>query len=435
MKKRELQQKLDALVAAEAQQLERLKDVGLEGDEETEYNARRERIEELEEDLKRVELAEKKIRDAEALAAQKQRAGNRQPAQVHNNEQDRPWENVGTFLQAVMNATTRGMQDPRLLQNLAPLGGNVATPGEGGFLVQEDFRNTLLTKAFEASTLANRCTEAVLGDGVNKTSIPYVVENTRATGTRNGGLRAYWGNEASTMTASGNPQIKRIELAAEKLYCLTYMSEEQMTDAAGITSYVNRVVPEEFAFTIDDAILNGDGTAKPLGILNSPCLLSITKHTGQAAATFIRENVEAMWVALWGRSRPNAVWLYNQEMEPQFNQLVLEIGTGGVPVYIPPGTYGVNGQPSLKGRPMIPIEQCAALGTVGDIVLADLSQYLLVKKGALRADSSMHVQFLTDQTAFRWITRINGQPLWESALTPYKGSRTYSPMVALATRA
>ena len=87
-------------------------------------------------------------------------------------------------------------------------------------------------------------------------------------------------------------------------------------------------------------------------------------------------------------------------------------------------------------RPVLPIEQCATLGTVGDIILADLSQYLLIEKGGIKTASSIHVQFLTDETAFRFVYRVNGQPVWNSALTPFKGtSNTLSPFVALATRA
>jgi len=71
---------------------------------------------------------------------------------------------------------------------------------------------------------------------------------------------------------------------------------------------------------------------------------------------------------------------------------------------------------------------------VGDIVLANLDQYLLIDK-PMQSAMSIHVQFLTDQTVFRFVYRVDGQPAVHSALTPYKGSNTRSPFVALATRA
>jgi hypothetical protein len=36
--------------------------------------------------------------------------------------------------------------------------------------------------------------------------------------------------------------------------------------------------------------------------------------------------------------------------------------------------------------------------------------------------------------AFRFILRIDGQPAWHSALTPYKGSNALGPFVVIATR-
>jgi hypothetical protein len=63
-----------------------------------------------------------------------------------------------------------------------------------------------------------------------------------------------------------------------------------------------------------------------------------------------------------------------------------------------------------------------------------LSQYLLIDKGGVRGDSSTSVRFLYDERAFRWQMRVDGQPTWNSALTPLNGSNTLSPFVNLATR-
>jgi HK97 family phage major capsid protein len=89
----------------------------------------------------------------------------------------------------------------------------------------------------------------------------------------------------------------------------------------------------------------------------------------------------------------------------------------------------------MKGRPVITIEQCAALGDAGDIILADFGEYMLADKGGVQMASSMHVMFTTDEMVFRFIYRVDGQPIWNSALTPFKGAGTLSPFVTLAARA
>jgi HK97 family phage major capsid protein len=117
----------------------------------------------------------------------------------------------------------------------------------------------------------------------------------------------------------------------------------------------------------------------------------------------------------------------------------LSVGTGGVPVYLPPGNTLANAPGGvLMGRPVIPIEQCATLGTIGDIILADFERgYVLADKGGIKTDMSIHVAFLTDQRCFRFILRIDGQPIRQTALTPFKGGSgsTQSHFIALASRA
>ena len=70
----------------------------------------------------------------------------------------------------------------------------------------------------------------------------------------------------------------------------------------------------------------------------------------------------------------------------------------------------------------------------GDLIFADLDQYLVIEKGGVDRAMSIHVEFLTDQSVFRWTVRNNGQPIPRSAITPAKGSNTQSPFVALQTR-
>jgi HK97 family phage major capsid protein len=138
---------------------------------------------------------------------------------------------------------------------------------------------------------------------------------------------------------------------------------------------------------------------------------------------------------MFATSRPNSVWLINQNIEQQLFSMSLAVGTGGVPVYMPAG--GLSGQPygTLFGRPVMAIEQAASLGTVGDIIFADMGGYYLARKGGIDAAMSIHVRFVYDESCFRFVMRADGQPKRATPLTPYKGSETLSHFVALATRA
>jgi len=102
----------------------------------------------------------------------------------------------------------------------------------------------------------------------------------------------------------------------------------------------------------------------------------------------------------------SSVWVANPAVLPQLCTMALSVGTGGVAVYMP--ANGAAGKPydTLFGRPIIWNEQCSALGTVGDILLCDWSQYLVGQKSGAEAgvqfDTSIHLKFDYDQTAFRF---------------------------------
>ncbi len=191
---------------------------------------------------------------------------------------------------------------------------------------------------------------------------------------------------------------------------------------------------KEFEFRITDSIINGSGAGAPLGINNSGCVVTVGAEAGQAANTIVYDNVLKMRSRMIAASRPNAIWIINQDCEPQLDAMSLAVGTGGVPVYMPAG--GASAQPysTLFGRPVVPIEQCESVGTAGDIMFCDFTQYQAIDKGGMKSDVSIHVQFLTDQRVFRFTYRYDGQPVLGSAITPYKGTNTLSNFVRLETR-
>jgi HK97 family phage major capsid protein len=87
------------------------------------------------------------------------------------------------------------------------------------------------------------------------------------------------------------------------------------------------------------------------------------------------------------------------------------------------------------GLPIIVTEQCGTVGDLGDIILANFKDgYILAEKGGIQADMSIHVRFIYDESVFRFVLRLDGQPVRASALTPYKGSITQGHFIALAAR-
>jgi HK97 family phage major capsid protein len=339
-------------------------------------------------------------------------------------------------LMAVHQAAQEGSStDPRLLEvhklSAAAIGLGENVPADGGFLVQEDFVTALIRRTYQFGAILSRVRRIPLSAASNALKINAVDETSRVTGSRWGGIRAYWADEGDTLTAS-QPRFRQMRLEAHKLIGLVYATDEMMADVAALGSIVSQAFSEEFSFFAEDAIMNGDGAGKPLGFLTAGALVSQAKEAGQAADTVVAANLFNMWSRAWARGRPDSVWLINQNVEPQLFGLTL----GDHGIYFPAGTYAnSSGFGSLFGRPVIPVEYAATLGDAGDISLVDLSQYIWVDKGTPQAASSIHVRFINDEMTFRFTWRVDGQPAWNSALTPFQGTLTLSPYVSLAERA
>jgi HK97 family phage major capsid protein len=359
--------------------------------------------------------------------------GWRPGAQIAAHGITKDFKDFGDFLMNVKVASVKGPASneyERLIRNAAS-GANETVDADGGFLVQTDFVQQLMEDTYQTGILPSRCQRIPISSNSNGLTMNGVDESSRADGSRYGGIQAYWEGEADQLTGS-KPKFRKIELKLKKLTGLCYATDEVLQDASALGGVIQRGFASEFGFKLDDAIIRGSGVGQPLGILNSGCLVTVAKEAGQAADTVVFENIIKMYARCNGR---NPEWYINRQLIPQLALLQIPVGTGGAPVFIP--ANGAAGRPynSLLGLPINMIEQCSALGDAGDIILASFNDYLLADKGNMESAVSIHVRFLYAEQAFRFILRIDGQPLRASALTPYKGSDTLSSFVTLAERA
>jgi len=375
---------------------------------------------------------EEKVQKLNEKVRQPENKGWRPNAQIAPNGITKDFKGFGDFLMSVRSASvTPGNADyQRLIKNSAS-GANESVDAEGGFLVQTDFVSQLMEDTYETGILPNRCQRIPVSAVSNALTMNGVDESSRANGSRYGGVQAYWEDEADALQGS-KPKFRKIELKLKKLTGLCYATDELLQDASALQGVIQRAFASEFGFKLDDAIIRGTGAGQPLGILNSGSLVTVAKETSQPADTVVYENVVNMYARCNGR---NPEWYINCQLIPQLAFMSIPVGTAGVPVFLP--ANGAAGRPynTLLGLPINMIEQASAPGDVGDITLGDFTEYLLADKGSMESAVSIHVRFLYAEQAFRFILRIDGQPLRSKTLTPYKGSDELSAFVTLAERA
>lgn len=316
---------------------------------------------------------------------------------------------------------------------LAASGANETVGTEGGFLTQSDHATYMQDQIYNSHDFLQDC--MIVDTDKPELVANFVDETSRATGSRYGGVQAYRRAEAGSVSAT-KPQLRRETISAPAMDALYYCTEELLEDVAGLQTLVAPMFVKELAWKLLDEVISGSGASgQCLGILNSPALISISKEGGQAADTIKYENVDKMNDRLLVGSELKAKWYVHADAPFQLRNM-LKVGTNtDFLVYQPAG--GVSGNPydTLFGKQVRRIEQCRAVGDLGDIILADFSHYMLLRRKGVVASQSAHVRFLFGEMALRWTQRVGGQGLPNSALTDAYGSTTRSPFVTLAERA
>lgn len=350
-------------------------------------------------------------------------------------QEARPFASLGEQLKAVYNLRRNGVQDQRLIQvNNAVLGSNEGTGADGGFAIQTDFAGVILESALERNSLLQRLDRYTVSSGAN--SMRWVMaDETDISKSVFGGVQMYWAAEGGTVPAT-HPKMREVKLDLEKMMGLAYCTEEMMEDAAFMSGFFSTAFSLAADELLTGAVIGGDGVGKPLGYLNSPALVTVAKETSQAAATFVGNNAVKMMARAMPKNRNRLVWMLHPDLEEQLPGLSITSSDGSASKFLwdPEGGIRNFDAQRILGKPVIFDQNCATPGAVGDVTLVDPFQYILLSKGTIKQDWSMHVEFLTDQMCFRVVFRCNGTPKVNSPLTIKNSTKTRSPFVALADR-
>ena len=122
------------------------------------------------------------------------------------------------------------------------------------------------------------------------------------------------------------------------------------------------------------------------------------------------------------------IWLAHQSTMPQ----ILSInGPAGNPSYDWIGNGRDSMPTTLMGYPIFFIENCATLGSEGDLILADWSKYVIGDRQMTTIDASKHFRFQNDLTSWRAVHRVGGRPWLSAPLTLRDGATEVSPFVIL----
>src|SRR6267154_192080 len=354
--------------------------------------------------------------------------------------QDQRFSNIGEYCKAIFELRAPSTR-PGRAEMVAKLGHiqefqnsfGSEEPGAGGFLIPELMRSEIYQLALEDTIVRSKAT--VIPMSTLRVPIP-TVDDTSHVSSLFGGVQFYWTEEAAQLTES-TATFGKVVLDAKKLTGFFKVPAELLDDAPAFAGWFDSRVPKGLAWFEDVSFMTGSGVGEPEGFINSEASVQVAKESGQTTKTIVWENIVKMYSRMLPTSLKNAYWIASIDTFPELATMALSVGTGGGPVWI--GGWSQPGSEippmTILGRPVIFTEKTPALGTTGDINFVDLSYYLIGDRQQVRVDSSEHFLFQNNQVAFRLISRVDGRPWLQSALTPHNGSSsTLSPFVQIASR-
>lgn len=331
------------------------------------------------------------------------------------------FKSFGEWLSRVRQACIEGVKDARL-KTTGHM--EIGDDGQGGFLCPETWAEGIFNVVLENAIVRPRA--KVLQMSSDSLKIRRLVESSRAS-SYFGGITFCWASEAQDKSSTvTKPALGLLELTAHKLIGSMWASNELMADYPAFGNFMQIAFGQALAFEEDYFYVWGTGAGQPLGIMNAPATITRARigGFGNPVVGDLANMAERLLPGSW----PTAVWMMHPET----------VGAIAGDPAVGANVGGILDLSSMKcmGRPIILTEKCAGTAVTGDVILADWNHYVIGNR-SLEISASREVPgdygFLTDETFWRVVLRVDGQPIMDAPVTPKLGTDTLSAFVVLTT--
>jgi HK97 family phage major capsid protein len=291
---------------------------------------------------------------------------------------------------------------------------------EGGFAVPEQFRPELLQVQPQEAIFEPRATVIPAGDPPDaKISMPSLDQ----TSAKNiyGGVVMYKIGEATTLTESAMA-LKEVNLEPTGIGGYVIASDKLLRNWQASGTLIGNQLRKALIGFKDTQFYNGDGVGGPLGVLQSPARVDVTRTT---ANQIVDDDIRNMMKVM--KMGGSYVWVASQTI---LSYLLALADAGSNMLFHTDYTKPIAN--TLMGIPLIFFDRSVALGTKGDLILLDLSYYLIKRGSGPFVAASEHVYFTSNRTVIKITDNIDGKP-WLTAKLPLEGSTSnyVSPFVVL----
>jgi len=274
------------------------------------------------------------------------------------------------------------------------------TTTDAGALVPVEYLATIIEFAVAQSQILPKVWRLPMGSLTLK--IPKLAQTA---GSYFGGITLYHPGEGGLKTDT-KVDLDDLTFTAGKLIGLILLTDELIMDSAiNLINYITGLFVRAFQYKIEAEIIDGTGAnAQMLGILNDPAINWVARQT---AGTVKRDDVINLESAL-DENFSNLTYLSRRLT---INTLRQE-KVSNMPIYLEgfQTSLGATMVPQLLGYPIVKTRNVPAIGNKGDIILGDLGFYIWALRQDMTIDTSREYRFAYDETAVRFVMRMDGKP-------------------------
>lgn len=278
----------------------------------------------------------------------------------------------------------------------------------GGYLVPEEFRAIMIMYDSEPTLVWNRATVWPMGG--EKMSFPKLAQEPDvddADYDHFAGVTFAWTEEGGTK-AETEPEFALVELVVHELAGYTEITNTLLDDSAiNIINFITTLFRAAWYWITDRYFIRGTGGKQPLGVINDPMVLTVPRAT---ASTVVVDDIIDMDTKLPAVFDANAVWFISKKVRGALRKQKVSASSDELVLQETYKDFSDGYSATMLGRPVILGDgKLPAMGTAGDVILADWRWYYIGFRQDFSMDSSVHYKFRNNRTAMRCSGRLDGQ--------------------------
>ncbi len=281
-----------------------------------------------------------------------------------------------------------------------------------GFIQDNDFRPDVVQYKPEPTFLFDRTTKTTTTDGVVEwPRLEYDDPDVDPNG-EYGGVDFQWIGEGAQKQDT-EPRFEQVLISAHEAAARTELSRTVLRRSRiDLENFIVRLYRRRVGSEIDNVIIGGDGTNKPLGVDADSDVRTVLRTT---ADDLKRQDLINLKYALNHHHRANSMYVI---ADGGAKKLEEELDDDGRPLFTDGVTVGLPTH--LSGLPWRTTHRMTLGGN--DVILGDWSEYVTVMENDLTIETSMHEKFSQNRIVMIAWMLIGGRAITPKSFVRLSGT-------------